>query len=133
MIDIINGVWFGVRIWIWLYLLLSIVLGGVVALYFYRETIKRKYYEIRFPEKVLKVIIHYKNNMYNVYWRLVPDDNIFRIAGKDYSFDNKTIQKENDFFTRGTKPNLKIVVDSKEYDYPDGLQMEKICRDTLFL
>lgn len=121
----LSAVYWGVRLWIWLYLLLSILLVGVVALYWYRETIRRTYYQIRFPEKLLKVIIHYKNNYFKEYYRLIPDDKMFILESKSYQFDDKNILKDNDFFVRKKEARLIAKIDGKEYNINNKLKLIK--------
>jgi hypothetical protein len=87
-----------------------------VLIWFYKELIRKKYYEIRFPEKLIKVVIHYKGGMYKRYWRLVPDDNIFNIGQKQYQFDDKQILKDNDFYSRSVAGKEKLKIEGKEYD-----------------
>ena len=107
----------GVHLWVWLYLGLSVVLFISVAMYFYREVIRKKYYDIRFPEKVLRIVIHYKSGYFKEYWRLVPDNDFFVIDKKQYQFNDSSIKKENDFFIEGKAPKQIIRVDGKEYQF----------------
>jgi len=126
-----TGVWLGVQIWIWLYFILSLILGSGVSVYWYRERIRRKYYEIRFPEKLIKIVIHYKTRFFKEYYRLIPDDNIFVIEGKDYNFDNANILKDNDFFVT-KKPKTAgsfIKVEGQEYQINDLFKIRKKRRD----
>lgn len=113
----------GVRIFIWLYFLLSFVLGIVVLIYWHREKIRRRYYEFRFPEKVLRVIIHYKGNQFREFYRLIPEDFMFTIENMNYEYQDSEVLKNNDWFLRVQKDGeYKVKVDGKEYD----LEKEKI-------
>lgn len=85
--------WLGIRWWIWIYFFFSILAGLSVLIYFKREQIKGKYYQIRYPEKLLKVYIHYKTGLYNIYWRLIPDKRFYRIEKKKYFYEDKLVIK----------------------------------------
>lgn len=111
----------GVSFWIWCYFLLSILLGLGVIAYINREKLRKKYYDFRFPEKVIKVMIHYKSNQYKRYWRVIPDVDFFKIDGKTYNYSDSNVLKENDFFMLEGKdyPIIKVKdgKEKKEYKY----------------
>jgi len=112
----LNKIIFGVRLWILLYLLFSVLLFIVVLIIFFKEKIRRTYYKIRHPEKLIKVIIHFPNNMYKVYYRLIPDNKILRIDGKIYHYNDKNIIKQNDFFVKENKEgNLVFRAGNRTY------------------
>ena len=112
--------WFAVRWWVWLYFFFSVIVGIGVALYWKREDVIRIYFQTRFPERVIKVVIHYKSGLYNIYWRLIPDNNLFKISNKIYEFSDKEILKENDFFSLKDKNKKTIVkIEGKEYNFED--------------
>ncbi len=115
---------FGVRLWILLYLVFSVLIGVAIFLYWKREQIKRVYYQLRFAEKVIKVIVHYKSGLYKIFWRLVPDKDYFEIQGKDYAFDDKSILKDNDFFSRQYKNREFILIDGLKYWLDEQLQIK---------
>lgn len=119
MIFGLEGVgWFDIRWWIWLYFFFSIVMGLFIGIYWQREKLKKYYYLVRFPEQIIKVIVHYGTGLYNVYWRLIPDDNIFKINAKVYEFNDEKILKENDFFADKRKNKKTIIkVDDIEYEF----------------
>ena len=56
----------GVKLWIWLYFALSIMGGMTVLIFWFREKVRRKYYELRFPEKLIKIVIHYKSGLFKI-------------------------------------------------------------------
>ena len=120
----LQSTFLGVRIWILFYLGLSVIMFGGVMIYFFREKLRKKYYEIRFPEKLLKVVIHYKSGMFKEYWRLVPDLEYFVIEKKQYQFDSKHILKENDFFLRGIPPKQIVKIEGKEYQFDNLFQLK---------
>lgn len=108
---------FGIRLWIFAYFLLSILLFLGVLIYIKREAIRKKYYEIRFPEKLLKCIVHHKGGLYKVYWRLIPDHDYFIFHSKQYLFDNKAVMKDHDFYLRKGKYNWFFEIDGIKYDF----------------
>ena len=121
MIFGLSGVgWLGIRWWIWLYFAFSVLMGIFIGIYWNRERLKKIYYLTRFPERIIKMFIHYETGLYNVYWRLIPDDNTFKINAKVYEFNDKNILKENDFFANKNKNKKTIIkVDNKEYNFED--------------
>jgi len=114
-----TGLFLGVRIWIWLYFLFSMFMGLFVAIYFFKERIKRKYYEIRYPEKLIKTVIHYKSGMFKEYWRIIPDDNFLKCEGKIYNFLNTNLIKGNDLFIDKEKDKSKIQINGNTYELKD--------------
>lgn len=107
----------GVKVWIWLYLIISIVLLLVVIIILFREQIRKQYYKIRFPQRLLKVVIHYKTGYFNVYWRIIPDLDTFNIAGHKYAYDEKSVVKDKELFVkkRDKFGEGHIVIDGKSY------------------
>jgi len=108
--------WFGVRWWVLLYFLFSVIVGIGVAVYWKREQIIKLYFQTRFPEKVIKIVIHYKSGMYNCYWRLIPDNNLFKVNGLTYEFNDKEVLKENNFFSL-KQNNKKTIINLKGKKY----------------
>lgn len=117
----LDNYYFGVRGFIWIYFFISVFGFSGLSIYWFRETIRRKYYELRYPEKLLKVVLHYKAGMFKEYWRLIPDNNAFIIDNKHYPFDEKTVSKNTDMFTYKKHGNTKLKIDNVEYEY-DGLK-----------
>ena len=112
--------WFAVRWWIWIYFAFSILVGIAVAIYWKREDVIRIYFQTRFPERVIKVFIHYKSGMYNIYWRLIPDNNLFKINNITYVFNDKEILRENDFFSLKEKNKKTIIkIENEKYNFED--------------
>ena len=120
---IFAGSWLGVRGWIWGYLAFSVAVFIFVLIWFYKEKIRKKYYEIRFPEKLLKVVIHFKSGYFKEYWRLIPDTEEFIIDSKIYKYSDKKVLKDNEFYLRKKNAALKAVVDGKEYDINDKCKL----------
>lgn len=123
-----DSVIWGVRLWIWLYLIVSVfVVLGAFA-YWFKENLKKVYYMSKHPEKVIKVIIHYKSNLYRIYWRIVPDKKCFIIEKKAYNYEDKAVMKDNDFFIKQDKKGSKIIsVNDKLYDFKDtfGIKLRR--------
>lgn len=112
--------WFGVYAWIWLYFIFSVSAGLFVIIYWARERIKKKYYEIRYPEKLIKVVMHYPSNFFKEYWRLIPDDNFIIAEGKRYQFSKQHLEVSSDLFTAKTEEKLsEIMIDNKVYSLKD--------------
>lgn len=114
----------GVRYFVWAFFLLSLICGIIAILYWKREAIKEKYYKIRWPEKVIKVIIHYKTGLYKTYWRLIPDRDDFSIEGKRYTYDDDKIIKENDFYVQKKEGKLIAKIEGFDYILDDKLKIK---------
>ena len=91
---------FGVALWILLSLMLSFLGFIFMLVYWQRERIRKKYYTIRFPEKTLRVIIHFETGLYKVYYRMIPPKDLFEIDKKSYYYDKDLITKEQKFFAK---------------------------------
>ena len=110
--------WLGIKLWIWIYFLFSILAGATIAGIYFKEQIKGKYYKIRFPEKVIKIFLHYNTNLYKVFWRLVPENNFFEMENGRYLFDSETVLKENDFFATKDKRDKTIIkLEGNKYEF----------------
>jgi hypothetical protein len=124
----------GVRLLYWMFFVLSIGCGLMVFLYWKREVIREKYYKIRFPEKVIKVVVHYPGNLYKAYWRLIPDRDDFTIEGKRYTYNDESILKENDFYVQERDKQLIVKIknggETKEYILDDKYKIRK--RGTIY-
>lgn len=106
----------GVRVFIWIFLFISIGLFIGVLIYFFREKIKEKYLKIRWPERVIRIIIHHPGSQYfNEYWRLIPDREDFTIGNKTYLYSDPAVIKKNESYAYQDKDLLKIKVWGKEY------------------
>lgn len=120
-----NATFLDVRIWIWMYLVFSILALVVVAIYFFREWIRKQYYKIRFPEKLIRIVIHYKTNYFKVYWRIIPDVDTIKLDGKNYAFNSKLILNPNDVFAKAKKgTGLKLGVEGKWYNVDNLLKIK---------
>lgn len=127
----------GVRLWIWIYFLFSLLFFGGILAWWKREQIRKFYYKVRFPEKLIRVVIHYPSNLYKVYWRLVPSDKLIKLDGKKYIYDKEQIGKDKELFIAKQKRDTGVVfatdtihekqkgnkqyflIDFKEYEFKD--------------
>lgn len=114
MLEFFNNTFLGVRFFIWLYFMIGVVALGSGLIYWYRETIRRKYYELRFPEKIIKVVIHYKTGIFREYFRLIPDDYTINVDGKSYNYNDKAILKIEEILKEENK-GLYAIIDGKKY------------------
>lgn len=111
-----NSIW-GVRVFIWAFLLMAVILFIGVCLYFFREKIKEKYIKIRWPEKVIKCVIHYPGSQYfKEYWRLIPDKEDINIGGKVYIFSDIALLNKNVVWAYNKDNALKVDIDDKTYN-----------------
>ena len=111
---------FGVALWMILYLIMSIVLFLGVLAYWYRERIRKVFYGLKSPEKLVKVVIHFSGSMYKVYWRLIPDYEFFKINNRTYMFQDENTLKDHDFYIRGKdRAKTTIKVEGEEYNLED--------------
>lgn len=120
----------GVRWLIWIFFFVALLCGIGVIIYWKREQIKANYLKWRFPEKVLKVIIHYPSGMYRTFWRLIPDDDQFILDGKTYHFNDRFTEKENDFYIQKKEKFLIVKITEsdgtiKEYMLDDRYKIKK--------
>jgi len=98
---------------------------SLLVIFVYRERIKKKYYEIRFPEMLLKVVIHYHNNKYREYWRLIPEDFLLQIGEKRYEFSDSASIKPTDTFGFLKDDKVFVTVEGKTYEYDKKMQIHK--------
>jgi hypothetical protein len=113
---------FGVHLWIFLYMFAGFLFVVAIILYIKREILFKIYYTARFPEATLKVFIHYPGNLYKIYYRLVPDKDTFEINKKLYYYNDKKLQKENEFYLMNTDKGWQIKIEGKIYDAPKFIE-----------
>jgi len=109
---------FGARLFLWAYLMLSFIAGCVPIIYFNREKLRKKYYEIRFPEHLLILNIVYPAGYLRRFYRLIPDlsDKTFLIDHGIYNFNEEAILRKNEWYARHKDGYLIAVCDGKEYN-----------------
>lgn len=111
---------FGVRLFIWLFVLIAIICVILAFAFWKKDKIQEIYYKIKYPEKVIKIIIHYKGTfLYKLFWRLIPDKPDFSIDGKRYLYDSKDIIRDNDFYAYTEDSQLIVRVEGKKYILDD--------------
>lgn len=119
MLEFMTNSFWGVRLWIWFYLLFSMTSFLFVMLYFFREKIKKFYYSMRYPEKLFKVVMHFKGSMYKEYWRILPDNKIINFKNKKYFFDGETFIKDKEmlFCPKNKSDKLITTIENKEFTF----------------
>lgn len=114
-----NTMFFGARLIYWFYLFLSASTFFGIVLYWKREFIKKHYYLFRYPEKTIKVVVHYKNNIFKEYYRIIPSDKYFILEGFRYCYSDERIIKDNDFFMTQARGRNVIKIGKLEFDFHD--------------
>lgn len=122
-------IFLGARLVYWLYLFLAILGAGGIFAYWQREAIRKFYYSLRFPERLIKIRMIYPNNNVNYFWRLIPDttDKTFSLDGGTYDYNDETILKNNSWFAyreHKTEGRLIVRVSDKEYFLDDLLKIK---------
>lgn len=108
----------GARLWIWLLFVFSLFVVAGIVFYWNREKIRYQYYSFRFPEKLIKIMIHFKGNLTKRYYRLIPDDKKFRLDNKIYNYADKAVLKNSDFYlTKDTLGKQYFEIEGKKYDF----------------
>lgn len=122
----------GVQIWIWLLAIFSF--GFFVVAYLISiggwDKIRGAWWRVRFPERVIKVLIHYKSGYYRHFWRLEPSNNLIVVDKKNYIYDREQIRKEDDFYLNKHKDDKEkpsfIVIKNVLSRFKNGEQIFKI-------
>ena len=112
----LNNTFLGVRIWILLYLFSSIILFSGIVIYYFREKIRKKYYLFRYPEKTIRIYIHYPNNKFKVFYRLIPEDDFFTIKGLKYNYNDKNVITDNLFCKYDREGDYTIIIEGKKFN-----------------
>jgi hypothetical protein len=107
----------------------TILFGLIVFAYWQRERIKKTWYSIRFPERMIKVNMIYPGNYIRHYWRLIPDSDSFELDGGLYLFDDKEILKSNNWYaskkaTKEKSERLVLNIDGNEYFLDERLKIK---------
>lgn len=120
-----NTFW-GVRIFIWLFFLTSVGLFLGVVIYFFRKKINEKYLKLRWPELVVRVIIHHPGSQFfQEFWRLIPDREDFKLEGKTYLYSAAAVLKENKSYAYSKDDKLVIKVEDKEYNLEGNYKIKR--------
>lgn len=105
--------YYNVMLWIWFLLVFTFFGVSGVIVWIFRYSIQARYWEFRWPEKVVKVIIHYPNRSYTEHVRLIPEKDTFNILDKEYLWSEENVISASDQFQTG----LKLVVNGIDYEY----------------
>jgi hypothetical protein len=81
------------------------------------EKIKKYYYLLRYPESTIKVVMHYPNNMYKTFYRILPTNRTVKLLNGCYYIDNKQINKNSDLFVKEKNNKYIIGIENKNYDF----------------
>lgn len=107
---------FGVHIGVWFLLFGTIIVIMGIVLFFLRERLKEYYYKWRWPERVIKICIHYSpSRFYKTFWRLIPPRGQFEIRGQIYRYDADKVIKEEDYLAEERGEDYFIKANGKEY------------------
>lgn len=115
MIDWQMRIW-GVRLFYWMYLPLSLLILGVVIAYWQREKLLKVWYSLRFPERLIKVNIIYPGNYIRHFWRLIPKTNTFDFGEETYQYSEPSILKQNDWYAT-KKEDGRLILRIKDNEY----------------
>jgi len=122
----------GARLIYWLYLWITLVCAFGVYLWWNREFIRQKYYEIRFPERIILISIIYPGNWIKRFYRLIPNRDTFSFGGEEYLYNDAAILKNNNWYTTTDKKDKLIAripdlsgAGEKEYFIDDYLKLKK--------
>jgi hypothetical protein len=106
---------FGVHIGVLFLLFGTIIVISGIVLFFLRERIRGTYYRLRWPERVIKVFIHYPpSKFYKVFWRLIPRKGEFDI-NQIYRYDENRVIKEEEYLGEEREGDYFIKVKGREY------------------
>src|SRR3990172_2098832 len=124
----LSNYFWGVKIWIWLYLMFSFSALLFVLISFFKEEIRKFIYSTRYPEKLIKIVMHYPSNIYKEFWRLILESEFFELSGHSYKYDEKKLIKDYDIFAKLKKGKKEksyyITINGKDYEI-DELKAQK--------
>lgn len=122
----LDGSLWGVRVFIWLFFAVAVFLFCFVVLYFFREKLNEKYLKMRWPERVVKVVIHYPGSQYYMeFWRLIPDREDFKLDGKLYLYSDDVVLKQNQSYAYTKEDRLVINIEGKEYNLEGNYKIKR--------
>jgi len=118
----------GARLFYWFYLFLTLAGVGGAAIYWFREALKKRYFILRFPEKLIIVAIIYPGNKIRRFARLIPDDNTFDFGDQTYNYAESSVLKNNTWYAykdKAKEERLILNIESKEYYLDDLLKIKQ--------
>ena len=101
---------------------------GGAAIYWFREALKKRYFILRFPEKLIIVGMIYPGNKIRRFARLIPDDNTFDFGDQTYNYSESSVLKNNDWYAYKDKEKegrLVLKIEDKEYYLDDLLKLKQ--------
>ena len=89
-------------------------------IYFKRELIRKKWYEIWNKEKLIKIVIHYPTGYFSEYWRLIPPKENYKVADGIYFYNkDKLISPKEIFGIEGKDKKIYAEIEGKKYALDD--------------
>jgi hypothetical protein len=122
----IIGRFLGLSIIVWLFLLFGLMWIFIMLFVVFKEAIqewfREKWYKIRVPEILLKIVVYFPNQYKKTYWRVIPDKDYFTINNLKYYYSEPEIIRDNDFFIQKDKDteNMKAICDGKTYNIDES-------------
>jgi hypothetical protein len=111
----LNTIILGARLWIWMLLVVAVLFLAWILLVVFKEFRRKIWYRIRYPQKCIKVVIHFDSGYFNEYYRLIPRYDRFTIEKLDYIFNEKVVKKHNETYLVGKKDDLYAHAGGKRY------------------
>jgi len=111
--------------WLIVYFVSIIILAFVFLGWFYQELLKKLWFKTFYPEQVIKAIVHYPNNMFKIFYRLLPADKLFILKGKAYVYDDEVIQKQKEMFCNLKEKSPELDLDGKKYNFLQQCGVQK--------
>jgi len=100
---------------VWIIMGFQIIAPLSFSIYFYRELIRKKWYEIFNPEKIIHIIIHFPSNKIKEYWRLIPPTKEWVIGQLLYFYKDNELLKPNEVLT--SEKNIYVAeIDGQKYN-----------------
>jgi Lhr-like helicase len=69
--------------------------------------------------------MHFKNNMFREFWRLIPPKDSFEIEGRQYSYSDKNLLRDNEFFAEEKDKNITFRFEGKIYTIDTSKALKK--------
>lgn len=120
----INTVIFGVRLWVWLFFLVALGNTSAIIYVCFKDWFLKQYYLIRYPQKIFKAVIHYPNNLYKNYYRILCEEKYVFLDGGLYHINDNEIIKQSDFFVKEIGDNSYITIEGKKYNLYDEFKIK---------
>jgi len=110
--------WFGVFAWLWILMVSTVMMICLLLFLDLKAWFFYQWNKWRNPEKLLKVVIHYKSGLYKIFWRLIPHDGKIIVNDLIYRYYDKTTLKDPEIFGYASKEeDIKFKISGKEYNF----------------